>query len=60
MNPFERLDILGKGTIIQIESFPDIWLVHIRPIEGGYPLVRGKAETLSEAIKQAIELWESK
>ncbi len=59
MNPFERLEEL-TDTKITMEQLAGFWTVYIRPDGGGYPLVRGYAETLSEAVKQAVELWETK
>lgn len=34
--------------------------VSIRPIQGGFPLVKGRSGELAEAVKQAVELWEAK
>ncbi len=67
-DPFERLeklDLLLETAHVLIETEMDIpsgpiWAVYIRPVSGGFPLVKGRSIDLSEAVKQAVELWETK
>ncbi len=60
MNPFERLEEL-TDAYIEIKGLPgSVWNVYIRPDTLGFPLVRGTSESLVDAIKQAIALWETK
>ncbi len=59
MTPLERLEEL-TDTETTIDNYNGSFRVYIRPFGGGFPLVKGNGETLSEAVKQAIELWETK
>ncbi len=60
MNIFERLEELTDAAV-EITGTPGHnWLVLLRPRAGGFPLVRGEGYNLPEAIKQAIERWETK
>ncbi len=66
LQAFEKLDLLADEAQILIETFhvggfcDAEWSVYIRPIGGGFPLAKAHGETLSEAVKQAVELWETK
>ncbi len=59
LQAFERLDELTEA-FTQIEGAHDYWAVYIRPIGGGFPLVKAHDKELSVAIKQSVERWETK
>ncbi|MES2367587.1 MAG: hypothetical protein V4563_17055 [Pseudomonadota bacterium] len=60
MSPFERLEELTDASITIEGHKKAYWEVFIRPYGGGFPLVRGESDSLAEAVKQAIALWEAK
>ncbi len=57
--PLKRLEEL-TDAFVQIEGSPIRWNVSIRPFNGGFPLVESNSDSLPEAVKQAVELWETK
>ena len=58
--PFERLEEL-TDAFITMEGIPGLeWCISIRPSTLGFPIVHGRSESLIEAVKQAIALWETK
>ncbi len=60
MSPFERLEEL-TDAFVEIKGKPGLnWAVSIRPRDTGFPLVWGESDSLVEAVKQAIALWEAK
>lgn len=57
-NQAELFDNLPTGTLIEIENDVGVVSVYIRPIGGGFPMVRGESNTVTEALRMAVALWE--
>ncbi len=64
LEAFERLDMLADSAQVLIETASinhDIqWAIYIRPIGGGFPLVKAYNHELAEAVKKALEAWEDR
>lgn len=56
----EIIEALGPDTSVTWDIHTSGYVVYIRPLGGGFPLVRGEDERFSKALRQAFSRWDAR
>jgi len=56
----EIIDSLGEDVSVSWDVTYKGYTLYIRPIGGGFPLVKGESERFTEALRKAYAEWEAR